>query len=202
MSRVLVVGERPADEPLALEGIDPDQLIDLDAVDDLHLDGANDQDLPYYDAVVRCHTLGELATKLAEVHVKHGEIHVLDLLDHGAPGGMIIGADIACHSNGAELLFGDDLLATITPLLADTAQLRLLGCETALGKRGRHLLLSLARRLGQNRIVFGTISRVVEGHFTRTEGYSQRDEYLFSSLAALDGNAPTAGERHAMIIEG
>jgi hypothetical protein len=127
-----------------------------------------------------------------------GSIDRLDLLDHGAEGIQSMGASILFESDAspASQLVGREIALQIAPYLSETAQVRLLGCNTAEGPAGRLLLLKLARLLGGHRTVFGMIDRVIEADFD-PDGYApvMERQRLFSSDAALEGEAPSAMQR-------
>jgi hypothetical protein len=147
--------------------------------------------------VIRCDRPADLPAALEALGAR-GPIARLDVFDHGAPGLQQLGdgALFASDEAPSSALVGGDLAAALAPHLADTAQLRLLGCRTAEGRAGRLLLLKLARALGGRRIAFGAIDRVIEADFDR-DGYApvMDPQRLFSSLAALDGEAPEAMRR-------
>jgi hypothetical protein len=147
--------------------------------------------------VVRCKRPADLPEKLARLGAR-GRVTRLDVFDHGAEGMQMLGDDALFASDAlpGSALVGHELARQLEPYLTETAQLRLLGCNTGEGKAGRMLLLKLARALGGSRIVFGTIDRVVAGDFDR-QGYARVMEHqrLFSSIAALDAEAPEAMQR-------
>lgn len=147
--------------------------------------------------VVRCETPEDLPGALRRIAARNG-ITRLDILDHGAEGTQTLGNGtlFASDRSPSTELVGVDIAKQIAPYLAETAQIRLLGCNTGERKAGRMLLLKLARALGGHRIVFGTIDRVIEQDFDRN-GYAQVMEHqrLFSSIAALDTEAPGAMQR-------
>lgn len=180
---VLAIGERPLTKLSMIADLDIHMVAErLDSRD---------------TRVVRCRQPAELPERLAGLGAA-GQIARLDVFDHGAEGMQMLGGGALFASDAApgSALVGLELARRIAPHLADTAQVRLLGCNTAEGRAGRLLLLKLARALGGHRIVFGTIDRVVEADFDRG-GYAPVMEHqrLFSSAAALDIEAPAAMRR-------
>lgn len=180
---VLAIGERPLTKHSAIADFDIHKVAErLDSGD---------------TAVVRCQQPAELPDRLARLGAQ-GRISRLDVFDHGAEGMQMLGGGALFASDAVpgSALVGLELARQIAPQLADTAQIRLLGCNTGEGRAGRLLLLKLARALGGHRIVFGTIDRVVEADFDG-DGYARVMEHqrLFSSAAALDIEAPPAMRR-------
>jgi hypothetical protein len=118
-----------------------------------------------------------------------------------------MGRDILFRSDAspASQIVGHDIAAALGAYLHDTAQVRLLGCQTTSAERGalsapafagRLLLLKLARTLGNHRIVFGTIASIQRSDFSRFGFRRDREEMcLFGSLAALDGLPPSYQDR-------
>jgi hypothetical protein len=153
--------------------------------------------------VVRCRQPADLPDRLERIGAR-GRVEQLDIFDHGAEGMQMLGggALFASDARPETELLGLPLAGRIAPYLTETAQVRLLGCNTAEGKAGRLLLLKLARALGERRIVFGTIDRVIEDDFDRA-GYARVMEHqrLFSSIAALDAEAPRAMRRFENLRE-
>ncbi len=187
--KVFAIGERP--------------LTKLTMIADLDIYMVADRVDPGESHVVRCRRPEELPDKLERLGAR-GRIAQLDIFDHGAEGMQMLGAGALFASDavpGSELV-GLPLAARLAPYLTETAQVRLLGCNTGEGKAGRLLLLKLARALGERRIVFGTIDRVVEDDFDRA-GYARVMEHqrLFSSVAALDAEAPGAMRRFENLRE-
>jgi len=181
--RVFVIGERPRTSA--------GQILDLD----IHVVAAR---VTRGEArVIRCATPADLPGELGRIAAKQ-RIAQLDFLDHGGEGMQTLGDGLLFASDAApdSELIGIELARQIEPLLTETAQLRLLGCNTGEGKAGRMLLLKLARALRGHRIVFGTIDRVGEADFDR-DGYAEvmERQRLFSSIAALDAEAPGAMRR-------
>jgi hypothetical protein len=180
---VLAIGERP--------------LTKLSMIADLDIHMVAERMTARDTCVVRCRQPAELPARLAALAAR-GPIARLDIFDHGAEGMQMLGGDalFASDAHPGSALIGLELARRIAPQLADTAQVRLLGCSTAEGRAGRLLLLKLARALGGHRIVFGTIDRVVEADFD-AGGYARVMEHqrLFSSAAALDIEAPAAMRR-------
>lgn len=180
--KVFVIGERPLTRFTLISDLDIHMVAERVDAGDTH--------------VVRCRRPEELPAKLERLGARR-RITRLDVFDHGAEGMQMLGAGALFASDalpGTELV-GIELARRIEPYLTETAQVRLLGCNTGEGRAGRLLLLKLARALG-GRIVFGTIDRVAEDDFDRG-GYARVMEHqrLFSSAAALDDEAPAAMRR-------
>ena len=169
----------------------------LSVVSDLDIDDVAAQLRAPAPAVARCNGLADFVAAIERARTKRS-IERLDILDHGAEGIQAMGDAILFASDASpeSPLVGRDLARMIEPYLSATAQVRLLGCNTAQGTAGRLLLLKLARLLGGNRTVFGTIDRVVEADFD-PDGYApvMERQRLFSSDAALEGEAPEARQR-------
>lgn len=208
MNKVLIIGERP-------NGITPVPF--PDTLTDVEIDriAATHQSGTAYSSVVRCDGADNLLQAL-EVIVEHkGLIDILDILDHGAPGGILLGKEILFQcgqedlnvspsSNGSgtlKLLHGSKVAPKLNRFLADTAQVRLLGCDTALDESGRQLLLWLAQLIGGNRVVMGTIDRVYEKDFDPRQGFALEREILYSSMAALDGPAGDQQMRNKNLVQ-
>lgn len=187
--RVLAIGRRPLTALTAVADLDLYEVAARTARA-ARADGGGDA------VAVRCDGPAQLAEELERLGA--ARIERLDVFDHGAPGLQSLGDGelFASDASAASELIGREIAARIAPRLCDTAQVRLLGCNTGEGQAGRLLLLKLARALGGHRIVFGTIDRVIEGDFDR-QGYAQVMEHqrLFSSIAALDMVAPDAARR-------
>ena len=158
--------------------------------------------------VARCDDPRDLVGIVAATAKVHGPIDILDLFDHGAPGRVRMGSALlfASDAEPASELLGRDIASSLAPFLTETAQVRLLGCDTAvLGEPGskdglasRLLLLKLARALGGHRVVFGTITGLGRLHFgPRGFGRDREEVMLFSSLAAVDIAPPDEGIRGA-----
>jgi hypothetical protein len=152
-----------------------------------------------YSAVVLCRTPWELVDTVADRGRRLGPIDRLDIVAHGAPGLQKIGNDVLFQANEKDLLFGGDVVLRLLPALAANARVRLLGCRTATERPGRTLLVKLAQQFGGEVIVYGTIDRVSPEHF-ETGDFSQVQELLFSSDAAIDRDAPTADERRTNLL--
>lgn len=169
----------------------------LSRVSDLDIEAVAAQVRGPPPSVARCDGLDDVLQAVRGAAARE-PIDRLDLLDHGAEGIQSMGDAILFESDAspASPLGGRDLARQLAPYLSETAQVRLLGCNTAEGPRGRLLLLKLARLLGGHRTVFGMIDRVVEADFD-AEGYAPVMEHqrLFSSDAALEGEAPSAMQR-------
>lgn len=157
---------------------------------------AKQQVLAGYD-VLAC---SDRLVETLRANLGSGPIDVLDIYYHGGPGLMTLG-----RSNGSCLtLFASDEhaatplhsavpISELGKLLAPTAHVRLLGCNTAAGSSGRMIVYKLARALGEQRVVFGTIDSVLLHHFAL--GRFDCQLLLFSSLAAIDGEAPKWDQR-------
>jgi Domain of unknown function (DUF4347) len=169
----------------------------LSVVSDLDINGVAAKLRRGAPAVMRCDGLEDFVLAIKHIGM-WGSIERLDILDHGAEGVQSMGNAILFQSDASpeSPLVGFEVAREIKPYLRDTAQVRLLGCNTAEGKAGRLLLLKLAKVLGGNRTVFGTIDRVIEDDFDQ-DGYATVMEHqrLFSSNAALEGEAPSAMQR-------
>jgi len=137
-----------------------------------------------------------------------GSIDRLDICDHGGPGFLTLGGAVLFRSDRdpESPLENTELVIAMRRKLTPTAQVRLLGCETAgTGKRrreGRLMLLKLARLLNEktapraNRIVFGTITGVQPSDFDE-HGllHTSALTLLYSSYSALDHDAPEYEKR-------
>lgn len=153
-----------------------------------------------------CNSPAELAAILGAQ--RDGSIDRLDLCDHGGPGFIHLGERLlfASDRDPESPLENTELAIGMRRKLTATAQVRLLGCDTAgrWGRRreGRLLLLKLARLLNEqtepraNRIVFGTITGVQPSDFDE-HGLLHASELtlLYSSYCALDTDAPTYDAR-------
>lgn len=146
--------------------------------------------------VARCDTPNDLVELVAHHGRGRGRVGRLDIFDHGAPGEQHLGDRVLFRSGPSICtpLEGANIAQALQPHLSDVAQVRLLGCLTAIapGNEGRFLLWKLARILEGNRVVFGTICEIDVAHFGRN-GFEDvlGKSVLFSSLAAIDGRAPT-----------
>ena len=145
----------------------------------------------------RCHVL-RVATPSdflpAVVDAAGGEkIATLDVFDHGHQGSQNMGHGVLFDSTTVGYRYAEPL----AELLADEARVRLLGCNTALGAAGRKLLLDMAAILGKRRVVYGTNCFVQFTEFG-PDGFLVQQEApcLFSSLSAVDGEAPTWKEQN------
>ncbi|WP_224243447.1 DUF4347 domain-containing protein [Hyalangium gracile] len=108
----------------------------------------------------------------------------LDLFGHGSPGTLTLG------DKGQEIVTPDEStwshLINLGEFLADTADVRLLGCETAIGEEGMKVLqglsAALSRKPGQKRKVWGTTATIDWCDFG-PEGFSDAvaSKYLTSS---------------------
>ena len=211
--RVLVIGQASDDAALQLPRFDSAKSLRVDDFDAVYGKlraggrgkprrdkggGENPKDekvQPWYDAVVRCETPHHFVESLRRLTRKGRRIEVLDLLDHGAPGGMMMGNKILFLVRDRKLEIGGAIAKAAAPHLSETGHLRLLGCETALSLQGQHLLLHLSAALGRNRVVSGTIDRVRGKYFKVDRGFTQSEGLLYSSLAALDFAAPNSVQR-------
>jgi hypothetical protein len=181
--KVLAIGERPLTRLTALADLDVQMLADRVDLRDTH--------------VIRCRRPAELPAKLERMGARQ-QVTRLDVFDHGTEGMQMLGegALFASDAMPGSKLVGLELALQLDPYLADTAQVRLLGCGTGEGTTGRMLLLKVARALGGDRIVFGTIDRRAEvGFECGGAGAAIEHQRLFSSVAALDTEAPRARRR-------
>jgi hypothetical protein len=138
-------------------------------------------------------TVGALATDL---------IDVLDIYYHGAPGRLCLGG--LSSTDERHVLFASDnddlemrgasIARDLRYKLAPPAHVRLLGCRTGIGPAGRRLLVKLAYELGESRVAFAPIFDIDPGHFGSLGNFTT-PSVLFSSLGALDREAPSAHER-------
>lgn len=146
-----------------------------------------------------------------------GSIERLDICDHGGPGFQQLGGAILFGSDldPESPLHNTELAIAMRAKLTPTAQVRLLGCDTA-GKgsrrrEGRLMLLKLARLLNEktdpraSRIVFGTISGIQPSDFDE-HGllHASALTLLYSSYSALDQDAPDYEKRlgHVAVLHG
>jgi hypothetical protein len=83
--------------------------------------------------VERCDEPGQLPAIVASIVQRCGELDLLDLYDHGDVGSLRMGSGILFRSDASPSspLVGREIAAALSPLLRDTAQIRLLGCQTA-----------------------------------------------------------------------
>jgi hypothetical protein len=153
-----------------------------------------------------CESPAELAALL--LAQPDGSLDRLDICDHGGPGFLSLGDAVLFSSDRdpESPLSNTELVIAMRKKLTPTAQVRLLGCETAgTGKRrreGRLMLLKLARLLNEqtepraNRIVFGTITGVQPSDFDE-HGllHASALTLLYSSYSALDHDAPDYEKR-------
>lgn len=176
MSRVLVYGntKHPADAEMA---------------DVAHAAAAGE--------AIPCET-GDLIKALE--NARTCSISILDIYYHGAPGTISLGR----YNGATQVLFASDksentrltgyeLVDPLRKYLAPSAHVRLLGCNTAVGSRGRMLIYKLASEIGAGCVVSGTIGNLERRHFRA--GRFVCESLLFSSLAAIDGEAPTWDRR-------
>jgi hypothetical protein len=125
-------------------------------------------------------------------------IDVLDIADHGRPGAMRLGKSILFEFHDT-LVTGIEIIKALSPLISIGGSIRLLGCNTALDDRGRGLLTRLAAVASFTFKVYGTIDRVRPVNF-RDPGFLGSNNVLFSSEAAVDHFAPSAGERETNLV--
>ncbi|MCE9572000.1 MAG: DUF4347 domain-containing protein [Deltaproteobacteria bacterium] len=151
--------------------------------------------------LLECTGVEDLIAKVATSAGARGPIERLDVYDHGTAGGIAIAGDL--------LFASDDKPGWVTPLtglaaaralatsLAPRAEVRLLGCRTALDQTGRMLMIKLRDVFGRDTQVQGTIDRVVAAHFEEDGSFSVHSEpsLLFSAEAAVDRVAPDLKER-------
>lgn len=147
-----------------------------------------------YTAVVICTSVSALVEVVHRLCAKLGPIDLLDIVGHGAAGLQKIGDEVLFEADTMQLTTGSALVAQLRVCLAPHARLRLLGCKTACGGSGRVLLGALGLQFGVERTVYGTIERVTPSDFDTGE-FSQVQELLFSSEAAVDHEAPDATTR-------
>lgn len=149
--------------------------------------------------VRRCLVASELEPTLSAI-AAGGLIDVLDIYDHASAGSQMLGDEVLFQSdsNVTTPLIGAEIARLLCAHLTEFARVRLLGCFSAKGPKGRLLLFKLARILGQHRVVFGTNGGVDQHDFDENGFMLLRDvSYLFDSLAAIDGEAP----KHNVRIE-
>lgn len=154
----------------------------------------------------RCRDAADLVRFVAHHGRGAGLVDTLDVYDHGGLGKQRLGSEILFESSDdrCDRMVGWQTAEALDPHLSAVAQVRLLGCVTAGDglARGRLLLIKLARELGASRVVFGTLAKIDATHFTEAGFRPELEKsFLFSSLAALDGSAPSREERRAHIKE-
>lgn len=128
------------------------------------------------------------------------DIDLLDIYYHGGEGALWLGGGTDRHRLFASdatssVLLGAAYAHALQPLLRPFARVRLLGCVVGVGAKGRMLLLKLAYELGASRVAFAPILDIIPGHFSTETGRFTTPGYLFSSLGALDREAPSKDER-------
>jgi hypothetical protein len=147
--------------------------------------------------VRRCEDPTTLPQIVADVG-KDGLIDVLDLFDHANAGVQSMGGKVLFQSDAKPQspVVGADIAFALRPYLADHAQVRLLGCKSALGPEGRLLLFKLRLIFGQHRVVIGTIDGDDVNDFDEN-GFRLESEktYFFDSYAAFDNEAPDKATR-------
>lgn len=151
--------------------------------------------------VRRCCHPQDLVQIVRRVAIEHGKIDTLDLYDHGAPGRQRMGREILFNGAGLNL----DIARETRPLLAEHARVRLLGCETAWGDRGRKMLLDLRDAFDKNQgvVVYGTIALVDVSEFGEV-GFKRKhleEIYLVSSTEVRDEKVRTLDERTEANLE-
>lgn len=151
--------------------------------------------------VRRCCFPSDIVQIVRRVAIEHGKIETLDLYDHGAPGRQRMGHEILFNSDELNL----DIARALRPLLAEHARVRLLGCETAWGVRGRKMLLDLRNAFDQNQrvVVYGTIALVNASEFGAT-GFTRKhleEIYLVSSTEVSNEKVRTIEERSELDIQ-
>ncbi|MGN6107041.1 MAG: DUF4347 domain-containing protein [Kofleriaceae bacterium] len=198
--RVLIIGRHTLGAMPKLPGFDPSRATPLGGIAVRQRPVARTTQAPWYAAVEECRGVQQLIATAGRLARNGQRIDVLDILDHGAPGGIVIGDEILFLSTATGLTIGGDAARALAPFLAEHAHVRLLGCETARLAQGQRLLLDVANALGGRRIVFGTIDRVRGGHFHVERGFTQSEALLYSSLAALDFRAPTSTQRSDHVL--
>ena len=134
--------------------------------------------------VDRCDSPGVLVQTLRRIAVDHGQIDTLDLFDHGGAGKLRMGNDLLFNgeSNG-----GFSIAEELRDLIVHGGRMRLLGCNTALGVKGRNLLVRLHNIFDGHVTVFGTIAGTTIGQFDR-HGFRKKyieEFYLYSSEDAI-----------------
>jgi hypothetical protein len=142
-----------------------------------------------YDAVVSCANVQEFLTAVTTAGKGSGPISLLDIVGHGAGGLQKVGSERLLEASERAIAIGGDLPSKLLPHLAQHARIRLLGCNTGRDLPGRILLAKLGLLFRGAVTVYGTIDRVIPAHFESGE-FSQAQELLFSSEAALDRMAP------------
>ncbi|MBZ4399860.1 DUF4347 domain-containing protein [Myxococcus sp. AS-1-15] len=108
----------------------------------------------------RCQKVENLQHVVKEaVSFARAKLSRLDIFGHGQPGTLTLG------DSGEDIVTPDEAswkhLLALDGFLDDTAELRLLGCDTAVGVEGRHVLQGLQAGLSKNgkqRTVWGTIA--------------------------------------------
>jgi hypothetical protein len=202
MIRVLLIGQHTQEIPPQVDGL----AIDAQDVAGLDLDAVNTNlagSTGFYTHVFLCPSVNAAKEILGSITNDGKTIDLLDLCDHGAAGGMLLGEDVAFHVDDGKLVRGREFAQWLAPRLSATGQLRLLGCNTAVEERGRLLLRLLDDVMNwdehrvqfTDRIVFGTIRRIGAAHLDHDRGFVLRRESLYSSLAALDFVPPVIGIR-------
>jgi Domain of unknown function (DUF4347) len=147
----------------------------------------------------QCRSTAQLMQILPGIVTVQGKIHTLDIFFHGHPGGLFLGGTQPEHrlfesDATSNPLHGAKTAEVVAKLLCATAQVRILGCRTGSGAKGRMLLVKLAHHLGERRVALGTIGDIFADHFDDA-GVFCMPSLLFSSLGAIDRSAPTIEER-------
>jgi Domain of unknown function (DUF4347) len=155
------------------------------------------QTVPTTELLV-CDSPDDMIAQLRALVGETGRIDRLDIVEHGKWGAIAMGDRCLWQSDADPLspLAGSDAALTLAPLLSDTAQVRLLGCVTGAAAAGRMLLVKLQQALGGHRVVYGAIDRLQPSNFQGGRlKPSAEATLLFTSAAAIDGEAPTFEDR-------
>lgn len=157
--------------------------------------------------MARCPSPDQLVDIVADVRRtnRNERVDVLDIVDHGRPGAQLIGASVLFGSddNPRNPLVGRQHARLLDEHLAETAQVRLLGCNTggAIGRHGmvgRQLLFKLSKELQRHRVAFGTLRPTSKLDFTTGRFLIRlEDEILLSAHSVIDGEPPIDSDRLA-----
>lgn len=184
---LLVIGERP----------DKGRLVDDEYIDEVAAVVTQEPETPESTFLVRrCSHPNELIALVRRAVVDaSARVDTLDLFDHGSPGRQRMGTDILFDSKRRNLAIAREL----RPFLSDRAKVRLLGCETAWGVKGRDMLLDLQDALDRHLsvVVHGTIAPVTAAEFDKG-GFSEKyfDEiYLVPSTEVHRDRVRSIDER-------
>lgn len=147
--------------------------------------------------MVRCDSpQGLVALAAQAVKDQGGLLDRLDLFDHGREGRLRMGDPVLFdYPAGGGAVTGTDVAQQLKPYLSDTAQVRLLGCNTGGGEQGRQLLLQLGEIFGAQRVVYGGLAYLYEIGFD-ANGFLDvlTCPYLYSSKEARSGPAPASSD--------